>query len=82
MLKECLIQFRDEVSGRYSSSPHLYYKEIMRNEDGSYSKGGFFHNCWIEARISKDGIVTFNHCGDEGMKELVRKVRRDIEFER
>ena len=28
-------------------------------------------NCWIEARISKDGIVTFNHCGDEGMKELV-----------
>ena len=86
-VSDSILEHRDEVSGRYSSSPHLYYKEIMRNEDGSYtiryySKGGFFHNCWIEARISKDGIVTFNHCGDEGMKELVRKVRRDIEFER
>jgi len=55
----------------------------MRNEDGSYTiryylKGGFFHNCWIEARTSKEGIVTFNHCENEGMKELVRKVRRDI----
>ena len=49
--------------------------DIIQGED-------FFHNCWIEARISKEGIVTFNHCGDEGMKELVRKVRRDIEFER
>ena len=29
--------------------------------------------CCIEARISKEGIVTFNHYGDESIKELVRK---------
>jgi len=46
-VSDSILEHRDEVSGRYSSSPHLYHKEIMRNEDGSYtiryySRGGFF----------------------------------------
>jgi hypothetical protein len=81
---DSILAHREEVSGRDTGSPHLYHSDVKKTSDGGYvvkfwSKGGWFHDCWITAKISKDGLVTFNHCGCKGMNDLVRMVRKDIE---
>lgn len=81
---DAIQEYRNEVRGRDSDNPHLYNHKIEETGDGGYrvkywSDQGWWHDCWITATIRPDGLVTFSHCGDEGMKELVRLIRQDIQ---
>ncbi len=80
---DAILNHREDIPGKDTSSPHLYHNRITKNDDGSYtvsfwSEQGFFHDCWIDAYISRDGIITFNHCGCDGMKKLVKLVREEL----
>lgn len=80
---DAILFHREDVRGRFTSSPNLDNKKVYKADDGGYivkfwSDKGIFHNCWITARVEPDGLVTFNHCGDEGMNKLVKLVREDL----
>lgn len=83
-VSDAIVNHREDVSGKNTSSPHLYKYYIKKTDDGGmkvkyWSNQGTFHNCRITAFITADGMVTFDHCDCGGMKKLVRLVREEIE---
>ena len=81
-VEEAIRYNRNSVPGKNSDNPHLYQND--RYEDGDsitvkyWSDQGFFHDCWFQGQISRDGSVEFDHCGCNGMYELESLVRAEI----
>ena len=82
-VSDAILYHRDSVPGKNSDSPHLYNQDVSETSDGGmivkfWSSQGFFHDCWITARVKRNGFVQFQHCGDKGMKQLVRLIRDEL----
>ena len=79
---DAIMFHRDSVPGRDSDSPHLYHHDRTETDDSItirfWSEQGIFHDCWFTAEIERDGSVSFDHCGDDGMDELEGLVLSEV----
>lgn len=84
ILKESIIANRESIPGKHTTSAHLYNLKEGITPEGTYkihffSSGGIFHNCWIAFTISDEGLVSCDHCWDEGMVKLEDIVFNQLE---
>ena len=73
---------RDSVPGKNSDNPHLYQHDRWEDDQSVtvkyWSNQGFFHDCWIQVEVSRDGSLDFDHCGCSGMDELQGLVEGEV----